>query len=218
MSTVKVRDNTEPVEESSPGLSAASAALHRLLILSRRLRNPTRLNDGFKQVKRTSSQEESMCRLLVQRKYPNAPSSLWSQLGVSIQTRGIALQYKQRHNQKLSYRRDTQCESWSLEDENEGPKEQVKVPITSPNGEALLKKHKHVQGPETTPSGVSPFVASHIRRSSRKPTGSVVSSGSVVQDGQSNEDNYPPPPKALQPCAICSMPLLPSDLEKHAWR
>lgn len=215
ISTVRSCDDSEPLEDTSPGLPAVGSALHWLHLLSRRVRRPPHLDD-FAQLNRASSGQESMCRLLVQKKYPNARTTLCSQLGASIHVRGMVLQSRQKHNQRLSYKLDIQCNSGRAQNEMNDLKEQIRVPVTSPNEEVPPHKHRDIQGPETTPSAVSSSAASHIRRSRRKPTGSVVSNGSVVQDDQSNEDNYPPPPKAHQPCTICTMPLLPS--ERHVWK
>ncbi|RYP46072.1 hypothetical protein DL768_007664 [Monosporascus sp. mg162] len=221
MSTVNFRDNAEETSELSPGLPAVRAAVDRLLILSVNIRRSARQTHRLRQGSR-NTQDESLCRLLAQTRYPNARKSLCSQLGASIHVRGISLQYMQEHNKKLAYRRNDRDDLEILENEEERPKEQVNAPVVSFNKDMGPKKQKATRGPETLPSVVSPSAIVRINRTKRNPSSTVISSGSAVQDGQRNEYDYPPQPrqkdgKRYQSCAICAMPLEPLTLTKRAW-
>ncbi|RYO96852.1 hypothetical protein DL765_011425 [Monosporascus sp. GIB2] len=221
MSTVNSRDDAEETSESSPGLPAVRAAVDRLLILSVNIRRSACQTHRLRQGSR-NTQDESLCRLLAQTRYPNARKSLCSQLGASIHVRGISLQYMQEHNKKLAYRRNDRDDLEILENEEERPKEQVNAPVVSFNKDMGPKKQKVTQGPETLPSVVSPSAIVRINRTKRNPSSTVISSGSAVRDGQCNEYDYPPQPrqkdgKRYQSCAICAMPLEPLTLTKRAW-
>ncbi|KAJ2988255.1 hypothetical protein NUW58_g4076 [Xylaria curta] len=215
------RDNAEETSESSPGLPAVRAAVNRLLILSVNIRRSARQTHRLRQESR-NTQDESLCRLLAQTRYPNTRKSLCSQLGASIHVRGISLQYMQEHNKKLAYRRNDRDDLEILENEEERPKEQVNEPVVSLNKDTSPKKQKATRGPETLPSVVSPCAIVRINRTKRNPSSTVISSSSSVRDGQRNEYDYPPQPrqkdgKRYQSCAICAMPLEPQTLTKRAW-
>jgi len=222
ISTVNAHDSSEEMSESSPGLPAVRAAIDRLLILSVNIRRSARLTHRLRHGSR-NTQDESMCCLLAQARYPNARKSLCGQLGASIHVRGISLQYMQEHNKKLAYRRDDRDDLEILEKEEEKPKEQAKAPVVSSNKDTGPKKQKATRAPETLPSIVSPSAIVRINRTRRNPSSTVISSGSAVQDGQPDESYYPPQPrqrdgKRYQSCAICAMPLEPLTLKKRAWK
>ncbi|KAI1317244.1 hypothetical protein F5Y16DRAFT_392874 [Xylariaceae sp. FL0255] len=217
---VKSRDNAGETSESSPGVPAVKAAVERLLILSVNIRRSARQSHRLRQGSR-DTQDESLCRLLAQTRYPNARRSLCSQLGASIHARGISLQYMQEHNKKLAYRRNDDGDLEILEDE-ERPKEQVNAPVVPINKDTGSEKQKTTPAPETLPSVVSPSAIVRINRTKRNPSSTVMSSGSTVRDGQRNDYDYPPQPgqkdgKRYQACGICAMPLETQTLTKRAW-
>lgn len=218
---VNAHDKTE-ISELSPGLPAVGAAIDRLLILSVNIRRSSSQTHRLKQGSR-NAQDESLCCLLVQTRYPNARKSLCSQLGASIYARGISLQYMQEHNKKLSYQRDKQDDSGTLNNEGEKPKEQFNSEAVSLNNNASPGKYKGTGGPETLPSEISPSVKARINRMKIAPSSTVVSTGSAVRDEQPDEYDYPPQPrqkdgKGYQSCIICSMPLGPLMLTELDWK
>ncbi|PON20791.1 hypothetical protein TGAM01_v210299 [Trichoderma gamsii] len=214
-------DNAEEISESSVGLPAIKAAIDRLLILSANIRRSARHSDRLKQNSR-SDQHESLYLLLVQKRFPGARESLCSQLGSSIHTRGISLQYMQEHNKKLAYhRKDTD----DLEVTGGEHEERITAPAVSHLKKDMVpKRHerKVARGPETLHSAVSPSAVERIKQTTRYPSSTIISRGSTIQDAQLNEYDNPPKPKQRdrnrsQPCAICAEPLNPHSLTTLAW-
>jgi hypothetical protein len=221
LSTVNVSDADEEISETSPGLPAVEAAIDRLLILSVNIRRSARRTHRLRQGTR-DAQDESLCRLLVQTRYPHARNSLCNQLGASIYVRGRSLQYLQEHNKKLAYQRENQDDSEEPTNDEDGPKEEVSAPVVSIE-DVASKKQKAIQGPETLPSVVSPSAIVRLNRTKRNPSSTIISRGSAVRDGQGNEYDYPPQPKQkdgkrYQSCTICATPLEVQTLTKHAWK
>lgn len=123
---------------------------------------------------------------------------------------------------KLSFRRDD-GDKLVVEDDQAEPKEQLHASAMPTDKAIGVNNQKTFQGPETLPSAISPSKIALIDRNKRVPSSSVVSTGSVVRDGQYNDDEYPPQPKqqvgkGYQSCAICAMPLEPMRLTKRAWQ
>jgi len=76
--------------------------------------------------------------------------------------------------------------------------------------------------PETLPSDLSPSVFSQITKSKNRLSGSIVSRGWTVQDGQGDDGYYSPMPamannKKYRSCNLCSDPLEVSSLTQEAW-
>ena len=220
MSTVNVGDTAEENSDTSPGLPAIEGAIDRLLILSVNIRRSARQTNRLRQGN-GNAQDESLCRLLVQRRYPHARKSLCSQLSASICARGRSLQYLQEHNKKLAYQRENQEDAKELVN-NEGKPEEELDAQAVPIGDVASRKRKASQGPETLPSMVSSSAIVRLNRTRRIPTSTIISKGSTVQDSQGNDYDYPPWPKEkhgkrYQSCTICAMPLDVLTLTKRAW-
>ncbi|KAI1478325.1 hypothetical protein F4774DRAFT_385510 [Daldinia eschscholtzii] len=122
-------DYTEEVlEESNSGLPAVRAGLDQLLVISSHLRRPTSRNNRFRQANQDNQDnQERLCDLLMKAKYPNARTSLRSQLATSIHQRGISLQYMQQHNEKLAHQRHSETQRSQID----RLKEQAKPPTAS---------------------------------------------------------------------------------------
>jgi hypothetical protein len=224
MPTVGGEKSEEPAE-STTGLPAVDAAVERLLVLSRDLRSSSLQKNIFRRKRAEANLEaeaDSMCHLLIKKRYPNARESLRSQLSASVHERGISLQYMRNHNKKLAYLRNNQYKSDSRDNEKEKVGEQAGTPVVHPIKGIAAEKQKASHGPETLPSEISPSVISRANRRKWNPTRSVISSGSVVLDDQGNEENYPPRPeqkggKRHVSCTICAAPLDPRSLKERAW-
>lgn len=210
-------DEADIPDIARPGLSAAAAAIDRLIVLGTSIRRSGRQSHRSQGFTVSGAQEESLCCLLVRRKFPHAQKSLCDQVGASIHIRGTSLQYLKKHNDKLAYQRATLEESAS-------------TTIGGGSGELQDQetnvlhdqKHRSQQAPtavETLPSHVS---RSKISRS-KKPTASIVSRGSTVQEVQDTAFYYPPEPKPSLgekyiSCKICSEPLEIETLTEKSWR
>lgn len=210
-------DETDIPDIARPGLSAATAAIDRLIILGASIRRSGQQSHRSQGLTVSGGQEESLCRLLVRRRFPHAQKSLCDQIGASIHIRGTSLQYLKKHNDKLAYRRATLEESAStIIGGGSGELQDQETNILHD------QKHRSQQAPttvETLPSRVSPSKVSR----SKKPTASIVSRGSTVQEVQETAFYYPPEPKPSLgekyiSCTICSEPLEIEKLTEKSWR
>lgn len=222
MSTVN-GDNAEKPAEWSPGLPAASAAVKRLLVLSKDLRHSSLRETTFRRESRSTTEEaESSCHSRIQKKYPNCRESLRSQLSASVHERGISLQYMQSYNKKLIYPRDDQYQSDGLDYLEDKPQEQAETPVVYVIKNITSKKQIVALGPDTVPPVAPSSAIARINQMKWEPSGSVISSGSVVREDQGLVENYPPRPKQRAggeyiSCTICAMPLNPQTLTNPAW-
>jgi hypothetical protein len=154
--------------------------------------------------------------LLVRRKFPHAQKILCDQVGASIHIRGTSLQYLKKHNDKLAYQRDAFGEPAATITGGEAGELQDQETNVFHD-----QKHRSQQAPttvETLPSRVS---ASKVSRS-KKPTASIISRGSTVQEAQETTFYYPPKPQPRLgekyiSCPICSEPLEKEELTKESW-
>ena len=201
--------------EDAPGLTAAEAAINRLLVqavaIRRSARRINRLRPGA-----CDGQAEVFCSLLIQRQYPNARKSLCDQVAASIHTRGTSLQYLQLHNEKLSYQRDRYD---AVEEDQESV---FAAPVLALAADPAPAR-KITPPPETLPSLVSPSAIHRFIQPKRKPTSSIISRGTVIKDERGDDFCYPPLPKPqagkkYRCCTICADPLDSSILTEEAWR
>ena len=216
-----VGNTAEERSEASPGLPAVEAAIDRLLIIAINIRRSARRTHRLRQGTR-DAQDESLCRLLVQARYPHSRKSLCNQLGTSIYVRGRSLQYLQEHNKKLAYRREDEIDPEQPETEETGLKADVEGPVV-PAKSTDLKKPRVVQGPDTSPSTISPSVIARLHRTKKSPSSSIISKGLSVRNRQGNEYYYPPQPKQedgrrYQSCTVCATPLDVLALTEQAWK
>lgn len=218
-SAVNISNDEEEIDEFSLGLPAIKAALDRLVALSENLRRSVPRSHGSTH-KGRNGQVESMCLLLVKRRFPSARDSLCKQLGASIHARGISLQYMLEHNKRLACRRNDKDD---LDIPEESPEGETTAPaMPSMNEDLAPMDTKAAQGPETLHSGISPSAVGRIKRHTRYPSSTIITRGSTVQDGQLDEYDYPPKPtqkmgERRQSCAICAMPLNLETLTDSAW-
>ena len=200
------------------GFNAAGSTIDRLLILAVAIRRSARRIHTLRQGP-NDQQVEFHCYLVVKARYPNARKSLHNQLGASIYVRGTSLLYLKTHNEKLASKRGDQSgiqdatnEDSAPENNSQNPNNWVDRPITD--------KKPRVSGPETLPSALSPTVLSRLPKTKNKPSGSIVSRGRTVRDGQSENFYYPPMPendKRYQPCNLCADPLEVANLTRKSW-
>lgn len=101
-------NSEEERDETSPGISAVRAAIDRLFVLAVTIRRSTTRTHHLKEGT-FYGEAESGCNFVVQRRYPHAKKSLCNQLGASIYTRGLSLQYMQQvmqsHSKQLAQKR-----------------------------------------------------------------------------------------------------------------
>lgn len=218
-SAVNIPNDEEEIDEFSLGLPAIKAALDRLVALSENVRRSARHGHDSTQKSR-NNQNESMCFLLVQRRFPLARKSLCSQLGASIHARGISLQYMHEYNKRLAYRRNDKDDLETIE---ERPEEEITaLAVSSMNKEMAPREERVAQGTETLHSAVSPSAVDCIKRITRYPSSTIITRGSTVRDGQLDEYDYPSKPRQKiverhQSCTICAMPLNLPTLTDSAW-
>ncbi|RHZ72034.1 hypothetical protein CDV55_103853 [Aspergillus turcosus] len=216
----QITEERRPTSRGVRGLDAVEAAIERLLIMAVRIRHGARRTHQA----RHSTEEEtavSLCCLLVQHRYRHARRSLCNQLGASIYTRGISLQYLQKHNEKLAYNRYDHGGHQEKNGEN-GLGSSPGGPEVSGNTEAADGKPHPRSAPETFPSALSPSAVLRLMDPRGKPSGSLVSKGSTVRDPQGDHCQYPPKPRQQNmqkyiPCTLCSDPLEASTMTKAAW-
>ncbi|KAF9891460.1 hypothetical protein FE257_003926 [Aspergillus nanangensis] len=201
-------------------LKSVGEAIDRLLIFAVRIRRGSRpmhhaINSGEQVAK-------SLCCLIVERRHRHAKRSLCDQIGASIYTRGISLQYLQRHNQKLAHRRhddgsvgdeDMEAGVGSGQGDSEG---KFKIP------DSQSTKH-NIPVPETSPSAISPSAVVRLKNLKTKPSRSLISKESAIRDSQDDPFQYPPKPQRqytskYTPCTLCSEPLETSMLTDARWR
>lgn len=217
----QITEERRPTSRGVRGLDAVEAAIERLLIMAVRIRHGARRTHQA----RHSTEEEtavSLCCLLVQHRYRHARRSLCNQLGASIYTRGISLQYLQKHNEKLAYKKYDHGGHQEKNGEN-GLGSSPGGPEVSGNTEAADGKPHPRSAPETFPSALSPSAVLRLMDPKGKPSGSLVSKGSTVRDPQGDHCQYPPKPRQQNmqkyiPCTLCSDPLEASTMTKAAWR
>jgi len=211
----------EELSGVTPGLGAAETAIDRLFMLAVEIRRSARRTQKLRH-RATDEQAESLCYLLVQSRFRQARSSLCSQLGASIHTRGTSLQYLQMHNKKLSYQRETQSGFQKAAEDDDEPENNLAGPGGSIDN-PTPRGRQTITEPETLPSLVSPSAVVRLKKTWAKPSGSIISRGSTVQDFQRGQFYYPPKPqregeKRYQPCTLCAEPLEISALTEDTWK
>ena len=151
----------------------------------------------------------------MQRRYPNARGSLCAQLGTSIVKRGASLQYLQSHNEKLARERTSnEIASGSFVEQ----KEAASLPPS-----LAPAFQKSVPSSYTIPTVMSHSAVRRFHQHTIRPTSSIRSTGTVIQDDREDEIRYPPLPKpevgtTYSPCTICAAPLDLAGLTQEAWR
>ncbi|KAE8380327.1 hypothetical protein BDV26DRAFT_257809 [Aspergillus bertholletiae] len=215
-------DAGQPALTVLRGLDATEAAIERLVILGVQIRRGARrVNKGD-----TSTEQSAagpLCSSLIRHRYPYARQSLCNQLGTSIHARGISIQYIQKHNQKLAYKRPSHSNSVTEEEEVYSRRNGLvgsKGPTNT--GTAANRAQLHPV-PETFPSAISPSAALRLRNPKPRPFGTLVSKGHTVHNPGDDHLHYPSVPRRQKmekyiPCTICSEPLEVSELTENTWK
>lgn len=172
----------------------------------------------------SNEQAELLCCLLVQSRFPHASKSLCSQLGSSIYIRGTSLQYIQMHNEKLAHQRDNPDGSKNdatFEDKAGNGAQGLEMGHLTPDSTSA--GWQTITTPDTLPSVLSPSAVIRFNNTRRKPSGSITSKGSMVQNGQGDPFYYPPKPwreddKRYLSCTMCADPLEKLTLTEDAWK
>lgn len=209
----------EEIDEFSLGLPAIKAELNRLPYLLGDLHHSAHYRPLLTQ-KSCNNPNESLCVMLVEKRFPCARKSLCSQLGASINVRGMLLQYKQDRNRNLAYQGSDKNNLWAID---ERPEEEITAPaVASVNKDMAPIEEMIAQDPKTFRFMVSAAAVDRIKQNTRYPSTTATTMGSTVRDGQLNEYDYPPKPRRNtverhHSCTICAMPLDLLALTDSAW-
>ncbi|KAL5358300.1 hypothetical protein BJX96DRAFT_163655 [Aspergillus floccosus] len=210
-------DETEIPDIARPGLSAATAAIDRLIVLGASIRRSGRQSHQSRVLAASGGQEDSLCRLLVRRRFPHAQKSLCDQIGTSIHIRGTLLQYLSKRNGKLAYQRDVSHDpAATIRGGEVGEMRDQETKVFHETNHGNQQEYTIV---ETLPSRVSPSKVSR----SKRPTASIIRRGFTVQEAQETTSYYPPKPHPRPgenniTCTICSEPLEENELTEESWR
>lgn len=212
-------DETDFPAIARPGLEAAGTAINQLIVLGASIRRSGRQGHRPRYPVHSGGYEQSLCCLLVSRKFPHARQALCDQIGTSIHVRGSSMQYLKRHNEKLAYERkdllDPDASVQGGANDKSGTTDFPSI-ISHDRGNS---EHHASTAVDTVPSHV---VRNNISRS-KKPSGSIISRGSTVQENQDTSFYYPPRPRPKSgekyiSCSICSEPLKSSKLSEDSWK
>lgn len=162
----------------------------------------------------------AICSQLLRKRYPHACQSLLDQLANSIHIRTMSLVHLQSHNEKLGYQRQHQ------EDVDQHHQTEVTTAVSETPGMVNTTESTGPLSPsshDTYPTTVSPSTAMREYRVRQKPSGSIVSHGSMTWEHDSKDLPYPDIPKRMLEaafvfCSICSDPLPASTLSEDKWR
>ncbi|KAK1237857.1 hypothetical protein MKX08_002436 [Trichoderma sp. CBMAI-0020] len=125
----------------------------------------------------------------VQRIFPFAREGLFNHLGASINERGISLQYLQEYNKKHAYRHNDNDDLETIEGM---PKGQINTQVVSSFNKDLAPMEDMIaQDLETRRSAVAPSAVNHIKRNTRYSPSTIITRGSIGQDIQLVEHDFP---------------------------